>query len=366
MSDIKLQRLRHEIFSSGGGDQQLISELMAAILRNSLYQPILKTNTFPEFTVPDWRQREVRMLGGQDCFVFSQAIGAGVRLAEWSIPKGIPMLIRPELELLCPEESRHEMLRIFASYPGIHSGAQIVAFSPQGYEGVAGSAGIIYVNFPFSPEQGPTINFSSDYYSLVTNFWLKELCRRSDQGEIVREAKATYRNYLITAADLLSQRGSYLDINNIATSTLRYLYNLPAPCIQAPTPDSTMSPEQQENFCQVITSYITAGIKLGDWLFSSPHSYPQNLISGWEIGTIMDSPYARERGAAGAIPVMWDMVGGEIVDTPNRKYHRGGEAAIAYCGSNGGGFISGPADQLLQDKLRWSTAVSFGHDYSWP
>ena len=353
MSDRQIRELKRRIQASPG-DNEAVGQLMAALLRAEQYH----ISPLPELAAPE----ESIALQTTYCLVCESAVDAGASLADWHSRRNdtIPIIFREELELLCPDEGLHERLRLYVSYPGISSGAQVLAFTAANH-----AAGIVYINFPFNQNEPPTVGWTGDYYPMVTNFWLRELCKNESRDEIIQRA-VDHVNIFRDYAQQMIGEGVAADM--LVANSLRFVHDIRPSAIAAPAGDSVFSSEDQEAFCQWISPCVRAGVRLRQWIetFSS-HNYYHSLSTGWERGVILDSPFARQHGAASAIPLCWDLIGGSIVkgsDGAPYKIHRGGTAAIAYCHpEGGGGFIVGPADELLPSNLRWTTAVSFRHEY---
>jgi hypothetical protein len=361
MSDFHLRKLIREFLESG--DKEALHRIMA-ILRREGRAP---NQQIPVLPIHKHSHNEVERLGGAFCFLCHQAIGAGSRMAEWADKYDVEIALQPSLELLIPEDSQHEMLRIFTSYPGIYSGAQILGLAikvhdaPQDSNYIPRSAGIIYINFPFKDRTLPSVSFVYDAYRLITNHWMRRLAENIHQSQIISRANNTWSSFMEAAYDVSPE-----NFERLALVAMRLIYSLDPPALVAPSTESIYDPEDQEIICQKILPCIEAGIKLQQWV--QPNHYIQYLTSGWDNGIIPNSPHAQRFGVVGATPVAWDMRGGEIIDAPGGRYHSGGEAAVAYCGESGNrvGFITGPANELLPRNIRWSTAFTNRHDYDWP
>jgi len=299
----------------------------------------------------------------------ADAVSAGAGLADWSEqilgrghiqPSSVSeIILRPALESLAEE---HEMLRLFTSYPGIGAGAQTLGlvihvgetsrrFTPR-------SAGIVYINFPYKEKTIPNINYTHDVSHLITNHWMQDLAKNPRYEAIISNANDAWDNYLNAASQM-----DPTNYNSLALSTMRYISGKPPSAIACPGDESWYSPEEQEAICQLVMPCVEAGIELERWIKKAGRGHwISYLVHGWENGVIPDSPTARRAGAVGAIPIAWDMSGGEIIDTYERRYHSGGTAGVAFCGETSG-FVSGPAEELLPDNIRWSTAHTFQQDY---
>ena len=252
MSDRQIRELKRRIQASPG-DNEAVGQLMAALLRAEQYH----VSSLPELPAPE----ESIALQTTYCLVCEKAVDAGASLADWQLRREntSPIIFREELELLCPDESLHEMLRVHVSYPGIASGAQLLAFTT-----AKQAVGIVYINFPFEGNEPiPTVDWAGDYYPMVTNFWLRDLYLNPKRTEIIQKAADHVNAFRDYGQQML---GEGIERDMFITDSLRFVHDIPPSAIAAPARDSTFDPEEQEAFCQWISPCVRAGVRLRQWI----------------------------------------------------------------------------------------------------
>lgn len=369
-SDSELRRLAR-IVASQPDDGAARTALMVSIIRTRGRGVLV-----PPPVPPNVEERAPR---GRDfsgfCALCERAASAGISIANWAcMEEAVGGVIpRAALELLVPPDGRHEMLRVYSSMPGM-SGVQVMAMAIKVYPPRDGwtprSASVAHFAPSYragrSMTARPNVDTSQGGYNEVTNFWMRRLAESGDLTRLIAEAQDAWSMFLSSAREVLGNEALESQVQSLALATAREAYGLQPPAVVARSESEIMSGDEQEALILRLVPALEAGVRLRVW---AGDRVIHSMQGTWERGVIPDSLTAERFGAAGAVPMWWCMRGGDVVERPGGRRHVGGQAAVAFCrpedvlGLERCGYAEGPAEDLLPDNIRWSTAVYHRSEY---